>query len=198
VQGSQGQYSFGNGPTAVPFLQNSAVGGGSIGAGYASFLLGQVTYTNVNAPKATQMRKMNWAVYAQDNWKITRRLTLDYGLRWDFSPLGQEHHYRDAEIASTRPPAAGGAGTSSRATEGRCTASCRTYKFAFGPRLAIAYQINPKTVLRAGWGVTYSGDSAYMNGVRRWRIGDQLGNQFHRLRFCCFAIAGRIKYNWLS
>jgi hypothetical protein len=171
VQGSQGQYSFGNGPTAVPFLQNSSVGGGSIGAGYATFLLGQVTYTNVNAPKATQMRKMNWAIYAQDNWKLTRRLTLDYGLRWDYTPMGHELHNRDAEIGLNTPnPAAGGLPGGyifGGYGPGRCNCDfTRSYKFAFGPRLAIAYQINPKTVFRAGWGITYSGgDSwAYMNG----------------------------------
>ncbi len=171
VQGSQGQYSFGNGPTAVPFLQGSSVGGGSIGAGYASFLLGQATYTNVNAPRNTQMRKRNWSLYAQDNWKITRKLTLDLGLRWDYTPIGHELYYREAEIGIHTPnPAAGGipggyifAGSG----PGRCNCEfSHPYRYAFGPRLAVAYQIDAKTVLRAGWGFTYSaGDSwGYMNG----------------------------------
>ena len=50
---------------------------------------------------------------------------------------------------------------------GRCNCEfSKTYNFAFGPRLSIAYQIDSKTVLRAGWGVFYSGgDSwAYLNG----------------------------------
>jgi hypothetical protein len=171
LQGVQGQCSFGNGPTALPFLQNSSVGGGAIGARYASFLLGAVTYTNVNAPRNTPMRKLNWSVYAQDNWKVTRKLTLDYGLRWDDTPLGHELHYREAEIGLNTPnPAAGGipggyifAGYG----PGRCNCEFSgTYPYAFGPRFAVAYQINSKTVFRAGWGITYSsGDSwGYMNG----------------------------------
>ena len=171
VQGSQGQYSFGNGPTAVPFLQTSSVGGGSIGAGYASFILGQVTYTNVNAPRNTQMRKMNWSVFAQDNWKLTRKLTLDYGLRWDFTPMGHEQYYREAEIGLNTPnPSAGGL-PGGYIFEGNGPGRCnclfsKSYKFAFGPRLAIAYQIDPKTVFRAGWGLTYSGGDSwgYLNG----------------------------------
>jgi hypothetical protein len=171
VQGVQGQYSFGNGPTAVPFLQNSSVGGGSIGAGYATFLLGLPTYTNVNAPRNTQMRRISWAGYAQDNWKISRKLTLDYGLRYDFTPLGHELHYREAEIGVSTPnPAAGGL-PGGYIFEGWGPGRCNclfsnNYPFAFGPRAAIAYQINPKTVFRAGWGITYSaGDSwGYMNG----------------------------------
>ncbi len=171
VQGVQGQYSFGNGPTAMPYLQTSSVGGGSIGAGYASFLLGQATYTNVNAPRKMQLRRKSWALYVQDNWKLTRRLTLDYGLRWDYTPLGHEHHYREAEIGIHTPnPAAGGI-PGGYIFEGYGPGRCdclfsKSYPYAFGPRLAAAYQINSKTVFRAGWGFTYSaGDSwGYMIG----------------------------------
>jgi hypothetical protein len=171
VQGVQGQYTFGNGPTAVPYLQTSTVGAGSIGAGYASFLLGDVTYTNVNAPRDTQMRGLSWSLYAQDNWKVTRKLTLDYGLRWDFTPMSHEQHYRQAEIGPTTPnPAAGGI-DGGYIFEGYGTGRCnclfsRSYAYAFGPRLGVAYQINPKTVFRAGWGLTYSPEDSwgYLNG----------------------------------
>jgi hypothetical protein len=171
VQGSQGQYTFGNGPTSMPFLQTSSVGGGSIGAGYASFLLGQVTYSNVNAPKQTQMRKLNWSLYALDSWKVTRKLSMEYGLRWDLTPMGHELHYRSAEIGLTTPnPAAGGL-PGGYIFEGYGPGRCnclfsQTYYYAIGPRIGAAYQIDEKTVFRAGWGITYSaGDSwGYING----------------------------------
>jgi len=171
VQGVQGQYTFGNGPTAIPYLGTSSVGGGSIGAGYASFLLGQVTYSNVNAARNTQMRNQVWSAYAQDNWKISRKLTLDYGVRWDYTPMAHELYYREAEIGIHTPnPAAGGlpGGYIFEGNgPGRCNCTfSRSYPYAFGPRLAVAYQLNTKTVLRAGWGITYStGDSwGYING----------------------------------
>ncbi|MBZ5622068.1 MAG: TonB-dependent receptor [Acidobacteriia bacterium] len=171
LQGAQGIYSFGNGPTAMPYLQTASVGGGSIGAGYASFLLGQTASTNVNAPRQTQMRRLSWSLYLQDNWKITRKLTLDWGLRWDLTPMGHEQHYREAEIGLNTPnPSAGGLPGGyifEGYGPGRCNCEfSKTYPYAIGPRLAIAYQIDPKTVFRAGWGVTYSGaDSwAYLNG----------------------------------
>jgi hypothetical protein len=171
VQGAYGQYTFGNGPTAMPYLGTSSISGGSIGAGYASFQLGQVSYSNVNAPRQIQMRRRSWGLYAQDNWKLTRKLTLDLGLRWDWTPFGREHNDMMSEIGLTTPnPSAGGlpggyifAGYGA----GRCNCQfTKTYPYAFGPRLGVAYQLNPKTVLRAGWGITYSGgDSwAYMNG----------------------------------
>ena len=171
LQGAQGIYSFGNGPTSMPYLQTASVGGGSIGAGYASFLLGQAASTNVNAPRETQMRRLSWSLYLQDNWKITRKLTLDWGLRWDLTPMGHEQHYREAEIGLNTPnPSAGGLPGGyifEGYGAGRCNCEfSKTYPYAIGPRLAIAYQIDPKTVFRAGWGVTYSGaDSwAYLNG----------------------------------
>jgi hypothetical protein len=79
--------------------------------------------------------------------------------------------YREAEIGINTPnPSAGGlpggyifAGYG----PGRCNCVfSKSYPYAFGPRLAIAYQLNSKTVLRAGWGVTYSGGDSwgYING----------------------------------
>ncbi|MDR3699193.1 MAG: carboxypeptidase regulatory-like domain-containing protein [Candidatus Sulfopaludibacter sp.] len=171
IQGAQGQYTFGNGPTAIPYLGTQTVGAGAIGAGYASFLLGQVTSSNVNAPRDTQMRNMVWSAYAQDDWKVNRKLTLTYGLRWDFTPMAHELNNNQAEIGINTPnPSAGGlpggyifAGNG----PGRCNCQfARSYPYGFGPRLGAAYQLNDKTVVRAGWGLTYSsGDSwGYLNG----------------------------------
>jgi len=171
IQGAQGQYTFGNGPTAPPYLGTSSVGGGSIGAGYATFLLGQVTSSNVNAPRDTQMRNMVWSAYAQDEWKLNRKLTLNYGLRWDFTPMAHELHNNQAEIGPNTPnPSAGnlpGGYIFAGNGPGRCNCQfTRSYPYGFGPRLGVAYQIDPKTVFRAGWGFTYSpGDSwGYLNG----------------------------------
>ena len=171
VQDASGKYTFGNGPTAEPFLGSSTVGAGAIGSGYASFLLGQVSAYSVLAPKNTQLRRETWGLYFQDNWKVTRNLTLDLGLRWDLTPIGHELYDRMAEIGLHTPnPAAGGlpggyvfAGYGA----GRCNCEfSTTYPYAIGPRLAAAYQINKKTVLRAGWGVSYSAGAnwAYLNG----------------------------------
>ncbi|HLH44877.1 MAG TPA: carboxypeptidase regulatory-like domain-containing protein [Bryobacteraceae bacterium] len=171
IQGAQGQYTFGNGPTAIPYLGSSSVGGGAVGAGYASFLLGEVTASNVNAPRDTQMRNIVWSAYTQDDWKVNRKLTVNVGLRWDYEPIPTELHNNQAEIGIHTPnPSAGGlpggyiyAGYG----PGRCNCQfARSYPYGFGPRLGVAYQINPKTVFRAGWGLTYgAGDSlGYLNG----------------------------------
>ncbi|MEI9974256.1 MAG: TonB-dependent receptor [Ignavibacteriota bacterium] len=171
LQGVQGQYNFNNGPTAIPFLGSSTVGAGSIGSGFASFMLGGVTSYNVNAPRETQMRNQVWSAYAQDDWKISRNLTLNYGVRWDYTPMAHETYNDQAEIGLHTPnPAAGGlpggyifAGNG----PGRCNCQfTKNYPYGFGPRIGVAYQINEKTVFRGGWGVSYSGGDSwgYLNG----------------------------------
>jgi hypothetical protein len=158
---AQGRLSFSEAQTGLPYLQNVSIGGGNIGYRYASFLLGQVNTATVSAVKDPQWRKQALSLYAQDNWKITPKLTLAYGLRWDYAGQGHELYYRTSQIGLTTPnPSAGGlpgAFTYEGEGPGRC--NCRftkTYPYAFGPRLGIAYQLDSKTVLRAGWGISYS------------------------------------------
>ncbi len=158
---AQGRLAFSEAQTALPYLQSTTVGGGSIGYRYASFLMGSVNTATVSAVKDPQWRKQALSLYFQDNWKITPKLTLAYGLRWDYAGQGHELYYRSSQIGLTTPnPSAGGlpgAFIYEGSGPGRC--NCRftkTYPYAFGPRLGLAYQLNDKTVIRAGWGVSYS------------------------------------------
>lgn len=155
-----GQYSFSGAQTAQPFLGTASIGSGSIGSGYASFLLGQVQNYKVSPPLAAQQRSVQEAFYAQDSIKATQKLTFEIGLRYDRTPLGHEEWDRQSEISFSLPdPNAGGrpGGTVFAGYgPGRCNCEfVKTYNFGFGPRLAVAYQLNSKTVIRAGWGVSY-------------------------------------------
>lgn len=152
--------SFSTAQTGLPYLQTTTVGGGSIGFGYASFLLGMVNSSSVTARPQPEFRKPSWAVYLQDTWKITRKLTLDYGVRWDYQNQGHELYYRNSEFSPTTPnPSAGGL-PGALIYEGYGAGRCncvftRSYPYGIGPRLGVAYQIDPKTVFRAGWGLVY-------------------------------------------
>jgi hypothetical protein len=91
---------------------------------------------------------------------VTHRLTLDYGLRYDFQTYLKEQYGRmqDASFSTPNPTVGGlpGAGIYEGYGGGRCNcALSHNYPYAFGPRLGAAFQINSKTVLRAGAGVTY-------------------------------------------
>jgi hypothetical protein len=168
---AQGRLAFSEEQTGLPYLSSTTVGSGSIGYRYASFLLGLPDTATVSAPKQVQWRKKAWSFYGQDDWKITPKLTLNYGLRWDYAGQGHELHYRSSMIDLTTPnPSAGGlpgAFIYEGFGPGRCNCEfTNPYPYAFGPRLSIAYRLNDKTVLRAGWGVSYSqlGNWWYVTG----------------------------------
>jgi hypothetical protein len=147
-------------------LQTTNVSGGSLGFPYASFLLGLTSSASVNAPQDPQWRNSRWGLYLQDSWKVTRKLTLDLGVRWDYQDQGHEIHYRNSMFGPSIPnPSAGGlpgAMVYEGFGPGRCDCNfIDRYPYAIGPRLGVAYQINEKTVLRGGWGVVYGNLATY-------------------------------------
>jgi len=60
------------------------------GFSYASFLLGQVDNLNINPPTQSKLGNHALGFYFQDNWKVTRKFTLDYGLRYDYQTYLKE------------------------------------------------------------------------------------------------------------
>ena len=77
-----------------------------------------------------------FAFYAQDTWKVSRKLTVDYGLRWDYSTYMSETYGRQATLDPTKPNLA--AGGQPGATTYQATCGCEwshNYPYAFGPRL---------------------------------------------------------------
>ena len=164
LQYQQGLFGFSAAQTAMPYLVNNTgtsstanIGPNHIGLPYASFLLGAVDTAQVNPPSRVRFGKQQWGAYAQDSWKVTRKLTLDIGLRWDYSTWYKEQYGRSPEFAPTTPnPAVGGY---PGAVIYQATCHCdfaKNYPWAFGPRFGFAYQLTPKTVLRGGFGVEYT------------------------------------------
>jgi hypothetical protein len=95
-------------------------------------------------------RTWEMAFYAQDAYRIRPRLTLNYGLRYEF----QAPYTEANNNASNYDPR-----TDSLLLAGRGSNSAGLIKSRwanFGPRLGIAYQVNPKLVVRAGYGFFYS------------------------------------------
>ncbi len=145
--------TFGTNATAVP--ASLSTGAYSAGFAYASFLLGDVTSATQYAPVDARMFKQQWALFIQDSWKVTRKLTVDYGLRWDYATAAQEEYGRSANLGFVPNPAVGGR-IGAPIFEATCGCNfVSNYPYAIGPRLGIAYQINPKTVFRGGWGIAY-------------------------------------------
>ena len=156
-----GNYTFGTAQTGQPSTQASPVSGGSVGYGYASFLLGSAASATVGPPGDPQYRRKSYSLFLQDTWKVTRKLTLDYGIRWDQAMPTREIHNRwSAFSPNVANPSAGGllgATIYEGFGAGRCNCQFTdVYPYAIGPRIGGAYQLTPKTVLRGGWGLTYT------------------------------------------
>ncbi|MBV9508136.1 MAG: TonB-dependent receptor [Acidobacteriia bacterium] len=125
------------------------------GFSYASFLLGLVDDIQISPNTQTKTGNYSLGVYAQDSWKVTRRFTLDYGLRYDFQTYLKEEHGRMPVVSFTAiNPTVGLPGAEIYEATCHCQFA-HNYPYAFGPRVGAAYQINTKTVLRVGAGLTY-------------------------------------------
>jgi hypothetical protein len=165
--------------TSEPFTPTGSLNGQTMGFGYASFLLGDYgtggTTTSISQTPQLNYKQANqeWGLYLQDTWKLTRKLTLNYGLRWDYGTQYKETDGRLGQFSPTTPNA--NAGGINGATIFASTCNCpfyqKTYPYALGPRLGIAYQLNSKTVIRGGWGVNYqfiansAGATVTLNGA---------------------------------
>jgi len=151
---TNGLFGFSANETGLPYLNTaSASSAGTIGLPYASFLLGLPDFYEVDSPAIARLGKHQLGIFAQDSWKVTRRLTLELGLRYDYSTAGKEQYGRynnfDPKVANTQDGGRLG-GVTYGATCGCDNNFFNSYKLGFGPRLGVAYQLNEKTVLRGG------------------------------------------------
>lgn len=181
---TSGLYNFSALQTGLPSTNGQNLQGGVVGFPYASFLTGQVHSASISNAQLPQYRKQAWGFFWQDTWKATRKLTITYGLRYDYQPAPHELNYRTSEFSPTAPnPSAGGllgATLYAGSGPGRCNCSFgSTYPYALGPRLGIAYQLDPKTVIRVGWAITY-GQAPNFNYIGG---GSSLGMGFNTINF---------------
>jgi hypothetical protein len=154
---ANGNFTFSNAETSDPWQNGQSLNytNGS-GFNYASFLLGIPDSFSLVPPTQTKLGNHQFAFYAEDSWKVTRKFTLDYGLRYDYQTYLTEQYGREqyASFSTPNPTVGGLLGAGIYPSTCNCQLS-HNYPWAFGPRVGSAYQINPKTVLRAGAGVMY-------------------------------------------
>lgn len=151
-----GEYNFSPEATG-DFTTGNATDGG---LDLATFLLGQVTSfaRYVNNPTASAdpaERQKRWFFYGQDTWRVTPKLTLNYGLRWEIyfpESVNGKNNGGFANITDL-----GGTGAIRVAGVGHIglNGNVDNKWTAFAPRLGVAYQLTPKTVIRAGYGRSY-------------------------------------------
>jgi hypothetical protein len=142
-----GTFNFSPQETDLPgFLDDT-------GHSYASFLLGAVhSASNGITGYSNGFRQPDHALYIMDDWKITPRLTMNLGMRWEIIPPFYEITGRMSEIDLNVPnPGAGNLpGALVFAGSGRSRFN-NTYWKELGPRFGAAYQVNNRMVVRTGY-----------------------------------------------
>ena len=162
---ANGNFTFNGAETGDPYQSTVALNSpNATGFGYASFLTGLPDVLALNAPNNAKLGYHSLGLYVQDSWKVNRKLTVDYGLRYDFQTYMTEQYGRMQDASfQTENTKLGRPGAVLYGASCNCDFS-HNYPFAFGPRIGAAYQINDKTVLRGGAGVQYDVAEA-PNGV---------------------------------
>jgi len=161
---SRGTLDFGNG-----FTDNPAVPGTG-GNGFASFLIGLSDGGSINNLHNVDYFRPAYSFYTQDDWRITPKLTLNLGLRYELFTSVKERHDQQGTFDFSDPsnptiivPKGQDAQlTPTLASQirvlpigSRGLISPDTNNFA--PRVGLAYQLTSRTVLRAGYGIFYGG-----------------------------------------
>jgi hypothetical protein len=125
---------------------------GSGGDTMASFLLGYPTATvhdyTFNWPGE---RGSEVGIYFADDWRATKKLTLNFGLRWDYyTPFSEvANRWANFNIVTGNIDIAGQKGVDQNA-------GVQPYHKNFGPRFGFAYQMLTHTVIRGGYGIFYN------------------------------------------
>jgi len=139
-------------------LDNYSAFYGTGGSDIADLLMG-LPLDDYMGLQLTNPYTKSWEMdyYAQDTYKVTQRLTLNYGLRYEFqAPYTEEHNFASNYMPNPTGDRAVG-GTVLLAGRGGNSASLVNPRWNnVAPRLGFAFQITPKTVLRGGWGMFYS------------------------------------------
>jgi hypothetical protein len=151
TSGPRGGFNFTGGLTTLT--------GGAAANGYnswADFLLGlpQLVQKDTQYLNPATSRESVWAFYAADQWRATEKLTVNYGIRYEYYPIATRDH-SGLDIFN---PADGNIYVEGSAGV-PASVKVQAGKGMFAPRLGLAYRIDPKTVARAGFGLSTNPDS---------------------------------------
>lgn len=157
VQGSSsrsGTFGFSAASTAAGNDTTVTTGTGSI---LAAYMLGQVTAATMEVDKGDAWRRTMYAGYVQDDWRVTPRLTVNAGMRWDFVSQAVEKHngIENFDITQINPVN----GYSGKVLYAGVDGNGRNFVAEnygnYGPRLGFAYSLTPGTIVRGGVAIYY-------------------------------------------
>ena len=142
----RGTFRFRTGQTSIPGAKPNFANA------FASFLLGVPNEVGRDLPVVFPAYRQSWLFfYGSDKWQISPKLTADVGLRWELYPPatpGSPGGFSNYDPATNNLVVAGVGGNP-------MNLGMNFRKTNFAPRLGLAYRITDKTVVRAGFGISY-------------------------------------------
>jgi hypothetical protein len=162
--------TFGSTYTNGP-LDSSAAS--PIGQGLASYLLGIPSSGTINNNANYADQSYNYAFYVQSDWRVTPRLTVNTGLRYDYdSPITERFNrtvegfaFNSLNPISTQEPLQVNGGLTFAGVNNQPRELWQASHLNFAPRAGLSFQIDPKTTFRAGYGIYFVPTGADYNAV---------------------------------
>lgn len=145
AKNSRGQLTFDG-----SYTQNPGVTG-TTGLGIADFLLGDANKMQYSNLAGETVKSYNYSAYVQDDWRVSSKLTLNLGVRWDF--FGRPTYGATPVSAFQFVP--GTQNYTILTPNGHGDCGCNNDLKNFAPRAGLAYQVRPNTVIRSGFGIYY-------------------------------------------
>ncbi len=164
-----GQWGFSNNETAG--YNNTGQLMTNSGDAFASYLLGQVDQVAFNINRDSLWTERYYSPWAQDEIKVTKKLTLTIGVRFDYQTGLSEKHNMTTQFSWTTPdPGAGGLpgalifGGTGTGRNGHTGSWYAPRKNDWQPRFGFAYRLDDKTSIRGGYAMYFSGLSLGNDG----------------------------------
>ncbi len=162
LDGGAGTFSYDTAYTTGPNPRAGVPAGQGPYDSYAALLLGVASSGSIRYSDTWARQQYYHALFFQDDWRLTSKLTLNLGLRWDietgFTERFNRQAYLDPNVPSplaqaTGLPLRGGAVFSG--VNGAPRQLWKTDANNFAPRVGLAYSITPKTVVRGAYGIFF-------------------------------------------
>jgi len=169
------------------FLSTSVPGDTAFrsGSSFASFLLGEAIGGGTETVREIEQIYSYYGFYAQDDWRLTPKLTINIGVRYDYTrpPVELEDKYSDFTPDRPNPAVNNYPGALRFAGFGPGRENRRSlldgWWGGIGPRLGIAYALNNKTTVRTAFGRSFGrvtvtqGSGHYAGFIGHWRFSSQ-------------------------
>jgi hypothetical protein len=155
------------------FLETAVPGATSFtsGSSFASFLLGAADSGGTETNRFIEQVYPYYGFYAQDDWRVNRRLVLNLGVRYEFTRPPVEAHDQYSDFSPTTPNPAvnnyNGALVFAGTGPGRqgVRSLVPGWYGAWGPHVGLAYTLDSKTAIRAGFARSFSRVTSIVGSV---------------------------------